>query len=63
MKRPATFLSLFFLSIICSTVIVTTAISSLCKAFYKDEAVTTKTVESMPEANAQSNVINASVKF
>ncbi len=62
MKRPAVFLSLFVLSIVCSTVIITTAVSSICKSFFtKDVKESSVNVESTPTVT--DNVINTSVNF
>ncbi|MDP4263127.1 MAG: hypothetical protein Q8941_11425 [Bacteroidota bacterium] len=36
MKKPAVFISVLFISIICSTILVSTTISGIMRSFYKD---------------------------
>ncbi|MFI5129416.1 MAG: hypothetical protein ACHQFX_05470 [Chitinophagales bacterium] len=48
MKRPAVFLSILFISIIGSTALVSTAISAICRNFYKNETEKTINVKSTP---------------
>ena len=62
MKRPVAFLSLFFLSIICSTVIVTTAVSSLVKSLDKEETQNS-TSGPIESESLNEEVHNTSVKF
>ncbi len=62
MKRPVAFLSLFFLSIICSTVIVTTAVSSLVKSLDTEETQNS-TSGPIESESLNEEVISTSVKF
>lgn len=62
MKRPVAFLSLFFLSIICSTIIVTTAVSSLFMSLNKEEAANAS-ANTIQSDDVNDGVINTSVKF
>gem|GEM_PF-5938672 len=62
MKRPIVFLSLFFLSIICSTVIVTTAVSSLCKSFYKEDG-SNSSVKTIKADKVDTEIMSTAVKF
>jgi hypothetical protein len=48
MKRPALFLSFLFIAIICSTVLVSTAISGICRSFYKNNTEKSLNVKATP---------------
>jgi hypothetical protein len=48
MKRPALFLSILFITIISSTVLVSTTICGICKSFYKNDTEKIINVKSTP---------------
>jgi len=48
MKRPAVFLSILFVTIIGSTALVSTAISGICRSFYKNDTEKNIHVKSTP---------------
>lgn len=59
MKRPALYLTILSLSVIFSTVLVSTAVSSLFKSFYKNEIE--KNVKVIPADNHMNDIQQASV--
>jgi hypothetical protein len=48
MKRPALFLSILFIAILCSTALVSTAISGICRSFYKNDTEKSINVKATP---------------
>jgi hypothetical protein len=54
MKRPAVLLSILFITIISSTALVSTAISGICRSFYKNDTEKNINVKSTPQ-NKQAN--------
>ena len=61
MKKPALYLAILSLSIICSTVLVSTTVSSICKSFYKND--TEKNVKVIPVESKFNDIKQASVKL
>jgi hypothetical protein len=64
MKRPALFLSILFITIISSTVLVSTTICGICKSFYKNDTEKIINVKSTPvdkQVNDQSKQASAKI--
>jgi len=64
MKRPIVLISVIFVSIICSTALVSTAISSICKSFYKNDTEKSVDMKAIPADKQLNESVNqASVKL
>jgi len=48
MKRPILFLSVLFVAMLASAVVVSTTISGICKSFYKDNTEKSVNVKATP---------------
>jgi hypothetical protein len=51
MKKPILFISILSITIVCSTVLVSTTISGICRSFYKSDTEKNFTVKAVPVDN------------
>jgi len=64
MKRPVALLTILFISIVGSTALVSTAISGICRSFYKNETEKNINVKSTVDDRQVTDAIKqASVKL
>jgi hypothetical protein len=66
MKKQFLFVSVLFIAIMCSTVLVSAAISGICRVFYKNDTEKSMNVKAIPvnkQLNNENEFKQASVKL